>query len=624
MLEVLFDFHSDNLIGVLLAAVPLIFTLGMLGWVHRMLPRDQLSIVFELFLITLSIWQLYDVVVRLAATPETAAIWRGYLRGGQFFLVPLGLHFAVLYAERDRIANHPLFLTTLYLPAFLQMGAYQARTIDETLYYSPGWGWLARNQDLGPVHEVHSIFLAILAVGTFFVLLLHWVEVRRVPVKGPAAFILLIGIGIPTLIGVLFEVVFPLFDVQQWPITSTVAIFFAIGILIGLSKYQLFSVSTPAAAKAVIDTITDTLMIARADGQLLFVNTQAVDQFGFPRDLVQSHHVSELFASEDEAQEFFSGRWKDTLRGNRYHGLEAEFITVDGKKTPFLVSLAPIPLSKRGDPGVALVAHDVTRIKVVERELFEAKELAEEANRAKSLFLANMSHELRTPLNAIIGYAELLAEDFEGDDAEGDLRRIEKSGRYLLDLINDILDLSKVESGKLEVVSEPVQVRDLLRSIEPTARNLADRNHNTLEVAIHHDDPWVFADRMRLRQVLLNLLSNAAKFTQNGLVRVEVTQADGRTRIAVRDEGVGMTAEQQTHLFGLFSQVHHHKDRERYGGTGLGLALSKRLCEMMGGDILVESEVGAGSTFTIDLPTGEPDAPIAGEPAAPEESPAAG
>ncbi|MEZ4315924.1 MAG: ATP-binding protein [Myxococcota bacterium] len=619
MFEVLFDFHLANWVGVLLALVPMLINVGMLAWVQRQLPRDQLSIVFVLYLVALILWQGYDVVVRLSATPETATIWRGYLRGGQFFLIPLGMHFAVLYSELDRVANSPWFLSALYFPSFMQMGAYQARTIDETLYYSPGWGWLARNQDLGPVHDAHSIWLGLMALGTFFVIAWHWRQVRQIPVKGPAAFILLIGIGIPTILGVIFEVVFPLFGVQQWPVTSTIATFFSIAILVGLSRYQLFSVSTPAAAKAVIETITDTLMIARADGQLLFVNTQASDQFGITRERVQTHHVSELFPTEEAAQDFLAGRWKDTLQGRRYHGLEADFVTVDGRVTPFLVSLAPIPLSKRGDPGVALVAHDVTRIKKVETELFEAKELAEEANVAKSLFLANMSHELRTPLNAIIGYAELLGEDYEEEDAGQDLRRIEKSGRYLLDLINDILDLSKVESGKLEVLPAPVDVGDLLRSIEPTAKSLAERNENEVRVSLPEGETWVLADRMRLRQVLLNLLSNAAKFTQNGVVELVVEQAGGRTRIAVVDDGVGMNAEQQSKLFGLFAQVHDQQDRERYGGTGLGLALSRRLCQMMDGDIEVHSQPGSGSRFTIDLPTAEP-----AEAATPEEEKQAG
>jgi len=605
MLEVLFDFHFANWVGVLLAAVPMLINVGMLLYVHRRLPQDQLSIVFKLYLVALIIWQGYDAVIRLSATPETATLWRGYLRGGQFFLVPLGMHFAMLYSERERIANSWWFLAMLYLPPFLQMGAYQARTIDEVLYYSPGWGWLARNQELGAVHDAHAIALASLALLTFFVFAEHWWRVRRSPVKGPAALILLVGIGVPTLIGILFEVVFPLVGVQQWPVTSTVATFFSIAILVGLTRYQLFSVSAPAAAKAVVDTITDTLMIARADGQLLFINNQAVHQFGIPKDRVQEHHLRELFTSEEQAKSFFEGRWKDTLNGNRFNGLEAEFSTTEDGVSPFLVSLAPIPLSNRGEPGVAIVAHDVTQLKRVEVELFKAKELAEEANRAKSMFLANMSHELRTPLNAIIGYSELLGEDFEEDETGKDLRRIEKSGRYLLDLINDILDLSKVESGKLEVISKPVELEDILKSIEPTARKLAERNHNKVVIELRTQDGLVLADRMRLRQVLLNLVSNATKFTQEGTVTLLAEQQNGRTRIHVKDDGVGMTPEQQAKLFGLFAQVHDSKDRERYGGTGLGLALSKRLCEMMGGDIMVHSTPGSGSTFTVDLPTAE-------------------
>jgi signal transduction histidine kinase len=250
----------------------------------------------------------------------------------------------------------------------------------------------------------------------------------------------------------------------------------------------------------------------------------------------------------------------------------------------------------------------------VQDDLLQAKQAAEESNRAKSAFLANMSHELRTPLNAIIGYSEMLMEDAEAGGQEylsGDLKKIHHAGRHLLALINDVLDLSKIEAGKMQLHMETFPIADVLRDAETTAEPLARRNNNRLVVSTDDPDGLVHADPVRLKQCLLNLLSNACKFTENGTVTLSVTHAevDGVRwlRCAVGDSGIGISPEDVKKLFQSFSQVDNSSTR-RFQGTGLGLAISDRLCRLMGGHITVESELGRGSTFSIHLPApkGEP------------------
>jgi signal transduction histidine kinase len=235
----------------------------------------------------------------------------------------------------------------------------------------------------------------------------------------------------------------------------------------------------------------------------------------------------------------------------------------------------------------------------------KSRQLAE-ASQHKSQFLANMSHELRTPLNAIIGVSEMLREDAEALNQDTEpVDRVLGAGRHLLALINDILDLSKIEAGRMELQLESFPLAPLIADVVKTIEPLAAKNANQVAVHCNKAIGTLYADQMRLRQALLNLMSNANKFTERGTITVDARQGHENGRdwvtIAVADTGIGMTPDQMGKLFQEFSQADASTTR-KYGGTGLGLAISKRFCQMMGGDITVASEPGRGSTFTIRLP----------------------
>jgi signal transduction histidine kinase len=257
------------------------------------------------------------------------------------------------------------------------------------------------------------------------------------------------------------------------------------------------------------------------------------------------------------------------------------------------------------DGGRMITYFDLTRLKEAEAELRMAKERAELASRAKSDFLASMSHELRTPLNAIIGIAEMLEEDADEEDRDAlrePLSRILRAGRLLLQLINEILDLAKIEAGKLDLHPERIDLDLLLSDVLETAEPLAEKNHNRLILDSPAPMGGITTDPMRLRQILLNLLSNACKFTKAGTVTLEARrEPDGFVRLAVHDTGIGIAVDQMDRLFQDFSQA-GVPGKRRYGGTGLGLAISRRLARLMGGDIDAASEPGKGSAFTVRLP----------------------
>jgi hypothetical protein len=278
----------------------------------------------------------------------------------------------------------------------------------------------------------------------------------------------------------------------------------------------------------------------------------------------------------------------------------------DGSEVPVEISLTTF--EREGTLATVLIARDVTERRRAER-MERARDRAEEASEAKTLYLASMSHEIRTPLNAVIGYSELLAEELEdvGHTAlVPDALRIERAGNHLLSLINGVLDLSKIESGRMEVLVDEVDLEEVVEQLRSTLAPLAEEHDNTLLLSHDDDVETMYTDATKLRQILFNLLSNAIKFTRSGTVEMCVERGrteDGRemARFVVSDTGIGMNDEQLERVFEPFQQAESTTSRE-HGGTGLGLTLTRSFCELLGGELEARSTPGEGTTFVATLP----------------------
>jgi PAS domain S-box-containing protein len=335
--------------------------------------------------------------------------------------------------------------------------------------------------------------------------------------------------------------------------------------------------------------------------------------FGWTEAEVVGQNLDQL-VSPPESVEEAAGYTEGAHRGSVVRGI-GKRKRRDG--TLVDVDLAGVPVMVDGEQvGIMGLYHDITG-------LLKAQEDAESANRAKSDFLANMSHELRTPLNAILGYSEMLAEDAEEsghDDYVPDLQKIQSAGRHLLSLINDVLDLSKIEAGKMDLYLEVFEVRRMIDVVSSTIRPLVEKQDNTFVVDCPETLGEMRTDLTKVRQILLNLLSNASKFTQSGTVSLSVTRESGVSgdwlTFQVHDTGIGMTPTQLEGVFEAFAQA-EASTTKHFGGTGLGLAISRHFSRMLGGDVGAISVSGAGSVFTLRLPAQAPVEP----PPAPEESP---
>lgn len=350
------------------------------------------------------------------------------------------------------------------------------------------------------------------------------------------------------------------------------------------------------------------VIITGATGRIEWVNGGFTQLTGYTADEALGRHPDEFLMGPETSPATLAEkrRAREELRGFQ---LEILNYHKSGQPVWILADGQPVLDEQGRVTHYVVVQVDISKRKKVECDLRQAREAAEEANRTKSAFLANMSHELRTPMNAIIGYSEMLIEDAEDGGATGtvpDLRKIHSAGKHLLGLINDVLDLSKIEAGKMTLFLEEFTVPTMLNDVCATIQPLVDKNGNRLAVECAANVVSMRADVTKLRQTLFNLLSNAAKFTERGQITLAVERKVGADQrewmeFRVKDTGIGLTPAQQAKLFQAFVQADDSTTR-KYGGTGLGLAISRKFCEMMGGSIGVESTPGQGTCFTVSLP----------------------
>jgi protein-histidine pros-kinase len=373
-----------------------------------------------------------------------------------------------------------------------------------------------------------------------------------------------------------------------------------LGLALELERSQAYT-------RAVLESAPDAMVIVNADGEIQLANAATEKLFGYRREELIGRHTEMLIPDRNRGRHpgnpaaFFSEPFVRTMDA----GLELTGRRKDGSEFPIQISLSPF----QAEEGLATAAiRDVTERKQIAEDLRELNMRLEAADRAKDRFLANMSHELRTPLNAILGFTGVLLMGLSGglnDEQEKQLRTVESSGHHLLSLINDLLDLAKIESGKVKLSPESIDCQELLEEVAAGLRGLADGKGLELTVDVPAERLVVRSDRRALSQIMINLANNAIKFTDDGGVRLQLSKRteDGvvLTALSVVDTGRGIKPGDQAHLFAAFEQI-SSSTAQPYESTGLGLYISLKLAVLLGAAIRFESEFGTGSTFTLELP----------------------
>jgi PAS domain S-box-containing protein len=593
------------------ALVPLVaagisFAVFTLVWRRRNTPIAR---PFLVLLAAVILWCTFQALELSHSSPTGKFIFTVIQYYG-IAIVPIAwLCFALSYSGWERLATRRLVLglLLLQLPTFLgaPTNPLHWRFWSEfSLVTLPNAVILASM--FGPIWYYH-LFMSYLLTLIGTVLILRGL-LRAPPLYRRQGAALLIGVLLPWIASILFVTgVRPFGFMDLTPLGFALS---GVAFAVGIARFQMLDL-VPAARDAVIEHMSDAVIVLDDRRRIVDVNPAALRLAGISANVALGRTIAELLPDADDLIARFTHveHAATTISLDRGNGIEY-----------YDLRISPVHGRRGRATGRLLVIRDIREQKRVEAELQAAKEAAELANRAKSTFLANMSHELRTPLNAIIGYSEMMQEDLADYDptTQADLARIAGAGKHLLALINDILDLSKIEAGRMELSVEQFNLRPLLDETLATITPLAQQRGNVVTLQVASDLPQLTTDPTRLQQILLNLLSNAAKFTEQGTITLQVHQQAAPYRrppipagaalqpdtcllFAVHDTGIGMTVEQMERLFQPFAQADSSTTRQ-YGGTGLGLAISRSFARMMGGDIYVESTPGAGSLFTLSIP----------------------
>ncbi len=579
-----------------LAAAVLAIVAILQAWLYRRLPVTKafLGMMFATIW-----WSLCNALELTNATVDGKTFLISIQYASVAGVPVLWLLFALFYTNRDHWVSRQLVLGLAGWQGVILLGAWtnhwhRLMWPSVELMYTANDLWVLTGPN-GPLWYIGvASSYSMVLIGT--IVMIDQARRSRALYRAQALS-LLIGAVLPWAASILFVT-----GRSPIPYIDTTPVAFAlsgIAFSVAMQRFRALDM-VPAARETIVDQMPDAIIVVDMQDRVIDLNPAGQALLAAPSPAI-GRSLAEVAPPwlAEQVRERFQGQF-EVVQPQPDGDL-----TYDMRCTTLR--------DRRGLPsGRIVVLRDITLLKQAALALQEAKEAAEAANQAKSTFLATMSHELRTPLTAILGYSEFVREDLrkrDQHDLAADLDRVIVAGRHLLALINDVLELARLESHAIQIHPEAITIAAVLNEVAQTMQGLARKNQNALTVTCEPDVPPMMADPVRVRQILINLIGNACKFTEHGQVTVHCyRRAPDVLQIDIHDTGIGIPADQLARLFEPFMQVDNGTTR-RYGGAGLGLAISQRLCQAMGGEILVTSEPQRGSTFSVLLPLQSPPEP---------------
>lgn len=727
MTDILFNLSFQNLQGILLALIPALLNFLIFFYIIFRLPENVLSYSFAVFVLALAIWQTGDVMARMSNTAGTALLWLRILSIGPLLISPAGMHFTLLFTERNKLAGSFIVLLLIYFPAVVFESLICAGFTTVPLIYTPVWGW-TNLVVTNLVIILEGLWVAGLAIIIFTLLLIHAVKTRNNAEKSIPALLIAIGFAIPTIQGTVTQVVFPNFlHIPAIPVASTFMSAFSVAVIIALTRNKHFLIPLSIAARVVLKTISDILFIVTPQGRLTFMNHAGAKKIGIDPGKIENYSLWDLFPVNDSGfKKFNSTVWPSVLKDKHIEGVACNLLTAGGREIPVLISATTVEVQNKIQ-GVLFLAHDiterkrqenalktqtdqlveaqrlahigswewdvradkiiwsdelyriygltpqefeanyenflkyihpddrkyvngivqkaykdhqpfdffhriirpdgtehilngrgsvltdgegntikmsgtsqdVTKMKITEAELKQKSEELTRSNKELEQFAYASSHDLQEPLRTIISYLQLLEQRYKNKlDAEADefIHFAVDGASRMHALINDLLMFSRV--GTRAFSFEKTDFSIILENVMDNLRFSIEENNTT--VIMDNEIPVITADPLQMTQLFQNLISNAIKFKREQPVKITIAAKEVKSHwlFSVSDNGIGIDKQYREKIFLIFQRLH---SREEFPGTGIGLAICRKIVERHGGKIWVESKLGEGSVFYFTI-----------------------